>query len=247
MQREQLTGITITGADASLPFSWYQAMSQRFPWLEWGVLLSSQAGEKPIYPPLGWVQHWTHKAHHAKMQASLHLCGRFMRSAVQSELAPGVTMLFGLVRRVQLNMKPGEYVPHRIAQFARGLPTGTGVVLQHRGPWEDRILATEGAVKHLFDKSGGRGREAVDEWPPPPEGVEVGYAGGIGPEVIGRALTWLEKYPEARVWLDMEGRMRTRDGNLAPHAVMEVCERVDEWLEGSPALRAPCVQATARN
>jgi hypothetical protein len=69
-------------------------------------------------------------------------------------------------------------------------------------------------VSMLVDESKGTGL-AASSWPgPPPEGYEVGYAGGIGPGNIRRVLQEVREAAQGRrFWVDMETGLRsTKDG-----------------------------------
>ena len=71
-----------------------------------------------------------------------------------------------------------------------------------------------GNITYLFDRSEGGGVEGIEDWPPPPNlatVVRLGYAGGLGPHNIDRALAVAANWPEAcKLWFDMEGNIRTK-------------------------------------
>ena len=88
-------------------------------------------------------------------------------------------------------------------------------------------------LEYLYDKSGGRGQSSFHQWPEPSGTLErMGYAGGIGPDTIDNALKFVERYPEHRLWIDMENRVRTEDGYLDLDKVRQVCERTWPNVQG---------------
>ena len=96
------------------------------------------------------------------------------------------------------------------------------VILQHRGPWSE-IPVDHPRIEYLFDLSEGRGEEGFEHWPDPPEDRRVGYAGGLGPHNITRALEFAKGHPKARIWFDMERNVRDQDYRLDLDMVREVC------------------------
>ena len=42
-----------------------------------------------------------------------------------------------------------------------------------------------------------------------PKETRLGYAGGLGPGSMDRAKAFADRYPGTRMWMDMEGRVRT--------------------------------------
>ena len=80
-------------------------------------------------------------------------------------------------------------------------------------------------IEYLFDESGGRGKRGdwPDPWPVLP-GMRCGYAGGLGPDNVDEALEFVERHPDARIWLDMESGVRTNDW-MDLEKVEAVCQK----------------------
>lgn len=84
----KLLTVTITGASDDVDPHELIELSQQYPWLEWGILLSSSAaGIKPRYPSLHWLaklqttlgtEEFPRRNHGCRLAA--HLCGDTMRS-----------------------------------------------------------------------------------------------------------------------------------------------------------------------
>jgi hypothetical protein len=94
------------------------------------------------------------------------------------------------------------------------------VITQEHGANEGVSLALK-APNHqvLFDASGGRGIE-TSEWLPPLDGKICGFAGGLGPETLSRALPVIKQValtnPSRSIWKPTSGTRTT--GSIWMHA-----------------------------
>src|SRR6187431_1164001 len=80
--------ITITGVDDSVSAADLIAISQRFPFVEWGVLFSrSTHGTRPRYPSSSWLTTNIPALAAAGVQLSAHLCGGWVRAMVVGDFA----------------------------------------------------------------------------------------------------------------------------------------------------------------
>ena len=168
-------------------------------------------------------------------KTSIHLCRAFAREALKGPVQGNITAdIVDGFDRVQLNLHADNFTPKvnhaelisgakRIAQFADSI-TPDRMILQHRVAWAHVPILHE-KIEYLYDQSQGGGIDGIDGWPrPSPDLPRMGYAGGIGPDTIGRAMDFVRKHPQSHMWLDMEGRIRTTDGYLDLDAVEAVCE-----------------------
>lgn len=65
-------------------------------------------------------------------------------------------------------------------------------------------------VVMLVDESKGTGVLA-SSWPSPPDGYDIGYAGGIGPGNVKKVLEDIQNVAAGReVWIDMESSLRSK-------------------------------------
>ena len=214
--------LTFTGVDAKTDLDRLVEIAEKYPRVEFGILVGSQSSEDDhgIFPPLRLVRLFRRISEWPEIKAAIHLCGRWSREVMSAYGPPGATYAlckgFG---RVQINLH-GDYFNPRdvdvrsraVERFADNLADGdrdVRVILQHRAPWS-KVPVEHPRVEYLFDRSAGAGRAAFDEWPEP-ESAETryGYAGGIGPDTIGEAMAFVNRWPAVSMWLDMEGRVRT--------------------------------------
>ena len=220
--------LTFTGIDERTGLEEIREISARYPRAEFAVLVGSQTGQgNPLFPPWETVRQLRNLG--PGVRTAIHLCGSNARQAAGEEtLSNSLQLLCAGFGRIQVNLHPDGDDPRRVEVQTAGIKrfaerTGTGsVILQHRGPWET-IPVEHVRIEYLFDLSEGSGQEGFEHWPPPPAGRRVGYAGGLGPHNIRRALEFLGQHPEAPVWLDMERNIRTEDYWLDLGKVREVC------------------------
>lgn len=198
--------VTITGADDRTEPDKLLRLSNRFPFVEWGILCSNKRAGTPRYPSVAWtlgfmnaVQVWDHKA-----KTALHLCGENARAF----MAPSHPLAIGPCR-IQVN----GFDPDMAEGMARPRLTEE-IILQCRS--EETLQAVADFAKRrsglmpsiLYDVSGGRGIEPA-RWPRAPLGIRMGYAGGITPDNVLDALRDIG--PVEPTWIDMESGVRTDD------------------------------------
>ena len=210
--------------------------------VEFGVLVGSHSGESDhgIFPPLHIVRAVKSLRQDYGVQVAIHLCGRYARMVMQDGGAPDeVYDLCNGFSRVQVNLHGDSFNPGRIAVAAQAVRRFADtvqcqrIILQHRSDWQ-HIPVFHEKVEYLFDKSEGGGRAAFEEWPAPsPHLQRMGYAGGIGPETIEKAIGFARAFPEANLWFDMKGRIRF-SGWLDLDAVDMVCDIYRRYTERQP-------------
>ena len=229
--------ITFTGIDARTDLAEVKSLAHEYPWAEFGVLIGSHTGKEDlgIFPPLDVAK----ALGDMEIMSALHLCGKWARTvAGEDSTAADRTYIYELSHafdRVQVNLHGDEInssmvnVRERHIRHFANYTDASRVILQHRGEWMD-IPTCHPKVEYLFDLSEGRGLASFSEWPDPPEnGSRVGYAGGLGPHNIQKAIEFAETNANAPIWFDMEGRIRT-DGHFDLAKVRSVCEQIEPQM-----------------
>ena len=219
--------VTFTGIDERTDLERAARIGAQYGWAEFAVLAGSRTGQERRFPGHDVLHRMSRLQEETGTRTAIHLCGRWSRRLLAREYVAVADACVGF-GRVQVNL-PAEDRWTGIDHCAElALRSGKRVIIQHDHscPAPDRW--TVFGVDRLWDPSGGTGRETIDEWPPPPAGSTArhGYAGGLGPENIGRAVEFAERFPDARIWLDMESGVRTGDDWLDLDAVEAVCEQV---------------------
>ena len=218
--------ITFTGIDERTDLNGLERLALKYPRAEFAVLADSRTGgEDPLYPPLETVM----ELKSALPRTAVHLCGQYAREAAGE--GPESGMLTSICRgfgRVQVNLPPAaRHSPeekrrlYSLGKFIDRTDAET-VILQHTGPWRE-TPTDDIRFEYLHDVSGGEGREDMTDWPDPPRHRRAGYAGGLGPHNIVRALEFVETHPTANVWLDMQSGIRDPENRLDPGMIELVC------------------------
>lgn len=230
--------VTFTGVDGKTDLAEVASIAKEYPFAEFGVLVGSQTGaDNPIFPALSVVMFLKALPFH---QTAIHLCGKYARYAAAEPIEAGRAFvrrveLFGICHgfgRIQVNLHPDgdglgkvQMDPERLTGFVES-SLAHRVILQHRSTWE-LIPLEYPSVEYLFDRSEGAGIEGFEAWPAPPkDGKRVGYAGGLGPHNIGKAIAFAGEHSESPVWFDMERNVRSPDYFMDLQKVRAVCEQV---------------------
>ena len=199
-----LVSVTITGADDAVSPSQLVTLSNRFPFVEWGVLFSEKRTGTPRYPSIGWIE----AVSISGVSLSAHLCGFVAKEAGEGRIRAPLVSRFG---RIQIN----GYGPSMLSGICRlAVSLRAEFVLQCKSPEglqrtaHDASVLARGSV--LFDPSGGEGL-APFAWPAAPSGCRIGFTGGIGP---GTVETTVAEIVVANpllgpFWIDMESGVRT--------------------------------------
>lgn len=221
-----LDRVTITGADDSVEVEALIDLTNKYPFVEWGILFSAKHQGGPRYPSESWLQKLNGNARYLP-GLSAHLCGKWVRDIVEEgepswwKAFPALSKRF---ERVQLNFH-GQY--HKAGRGFVGaikrLPNEE-FILQHDGVNDATILelGAKLPVVPLFDRSGGAGVVPA-AWPAPIWKYQ-GYAGGLGPENIEDEIhRILDVVGDSRIWIDMETRVRTSNDEVFDLAKVESC------------------------
>lgn len=215
-----LNRVTITGADDSVDPRELIELSKRFPFVEWGILLSASNMSSMRYPSLHWIAKFcdacSESTDHTAI--SFHVCGRWVRDICAGNWTPLFTNIGPMLdcgRRIQLNFHAYE---HLLGE--RFMSAANDRSKEH--DWQ-LIFQCDGVNDHLvsiaydfgmnavplYDKSGGAGVIPAD-WPSAMKGIYSGYAGGLGPENLADEIPKIEQAANGGTyWIDMETKVRS--------------------------------------
>ena len=217
----------LCGADDSVDPALLGLISEKYPFVEWGVLFRPDKEGEPRYATMGWVREKLHPVF-LQSNGSLRLAAHFCGVRVNEVLSGDDTFVREIAalgfRRIQINATavngvdtsnlPGA-VPIVAALMAKNL--GVEFIIQRSDETEPlwgglaALADSPGGPKNmsmLFDESKGTGK-MLASYTPPPAAYEIGYAGGIGPKNIGEVLDLAIAAGQGRsVWIDMESRLR---------------------------------------
>lgn len=229
----RLDRVTITGADDSVRPGDLFALSRRYPFVEWGILIRPH-GCGPRYPSAPWVFDLNCMAVRNTMRLSLHVCGAYVRHLLIGDNTFPYWMA-DCCQRVQLNFRPERNTcyPDKFLSALEELQCERRrqFIFQIDGTRGNRhmesVMGDVDAVP-LFDISGGRGI-VPGKWPEPRysngyEPIYHGYAGGLGPENLAEELPKIAAaVGNCRIWIDMETRVRSADDRIFDLEKAERC------------------------
>ena len=235
--------ISIAGADDAVRPETLAALSDRFPFVEWGILFSRPETVRERYPSLDWIRELTalsrRRATNQPLNLSLHLCARAALKTIRGdwEAQSEYRDIFAGFQRFQLNAdytKSRKYLPN-LPTALRELSSSGQIIVQLTGePLNEEVaqnLADAGLdVAFLFDGSGGWGK-TPESWRAA-EGRDCGYAGGLNPENLEAAIPQIKAAAgDARVYLDLESGARDADNRFDVAKVERILEIVAPHIE----------------
>lgn len=218
--------VSIAGVDDGVKPSELQALTEEFPFVEWGVIFTrNSCGLRPRYPSLRWMA----ELDEYSLPVCMHLSGKIVRKVAPADgpvdfkpIYTAISLLESL-KRIQLNLSP--YVPDwathqtELDSFANAnnlsfiLQTGTFDHPSVRaGTWDAGASNPDywTAISFLHDASGGKG--LIGEFEAPVKGAFTGYAGGISPENLTETMDRIYATGiDQPFWIDMESGVRTED------------------------------------
>lgn len=239
--------VTITGADNSIEPKALIELSQKFPFVEWGILLSeSQCGGKR-FPGQPWVKQ-LYKECSAFVSApqiirvSAHICGKWVGQFLKAQECD-FRMFLGdaiyMFKRIQINT---HAQPHQVNRDVRAMLKQSfrykQIIIQFDGVNEclyDLFKNWHVDVRPLYDLSGGAGI-VPDKWCKPIDEY-TGYAGGLGPDNLKEQLQKIESVVgDKTIWIDMETQIRSDNDMLFDLKKVRKClEIVQEYTDVNKA------------
>lgn len=210
-----LERVSLTGADDAVSIADLARLSEQYPFVEWALLYVPHRQGVPRNPSQSWRQDFFEAQ--LPGYSAVHLCGRLAFEELLLGTLPAEVLK---ADRLQLNInarKPDFTDSQVLDVFRRAMELGPEIILQyHTGSAAliQRFLGELGPDDRtrahvLLDESKGTGRVLGSVCAPPElDGVYCGFAGGLGPENISRALSAIE-LGGREYWADMESGIRT--------------------------------------
>ena len=234
-----ITKVTVTGADDSVDPSELLDLQARFPFAEFGILVSekySLASGAVRFPSKRWLQLLI-GACGGKMNLSCHICGRWVDDLLGGTF-PDFTKISDWFRysfqRFQVNT---HGVPRRIAfealnEIVDALRVESKNVIFQIDSVNNIIPMIERlqTVEALFDLSHGAG-VLPPAWPTPIDRVSCGYAGGLSPENVEEQIQKIISVSNGKeFWIDAETKLRD-GGNFDLDKVAAFLEKAKPWVK----------------
>lgn len=204
----KINRVTITGADDKINIKDLIELTEKYPFVEWGILFSSGREGTQRYPSHKWIKEIVE----TDLPLSAHFCGWWAKQVLEEENYSLIRQAEGF-SRIQLNYnfaRSRGWKLDNLIEYAKDSPKD--IILQVNKSNAPIIteLKVPKAINFLYDASGGRG--TVIERIEAPFDNYTGYAGGLAVENIDHICN-LIKITELddTVWIDLESGARTNN------------------------------------
>jgi len=242
--------VTLTGADDSVQPGELFDLSKKYPFVEWGILLSRNQRGKPRFPSADWLDVLGTDYHllseqKAAANFSLHLCGGYVRDFCRGfdDFASDIgDDLFQIFKRIQINTHgvQHDWNVEDVAQLIARYPDKE-YIFQLDGYEENErnakalvLIYKCTNVSFLLDRSHGAGLSPKSWDAPHLSEPNFGFAGGMGPDNVKDSLIEVSKIVKATnhfkgdYWIDMETKVRSVNLDLEDIFDLKQCEQVLE-------------------
>jgi len=212
--------VTVTGADDSVWPEELIPIAKKYPFVEFGILLSKNQQGGSRFPSRSWLEElyllWVEK----KLTLSGHLCGEWVRDLCLGD--PSFFEEFGFIwdmfERFQLNFhaEPHSIDNDKLYKILRQKLVSKPVIFQMDSVNEGIYHSLRGRsgiqVFPLFDLSGGAG--LVPKTWPKQLNTYCGYAGGLSPANLQREMGRISEVATGPIWIDAETLLRSEDDKV---------------------------------
>jgi hypothetical protein len=216
--------VTITGADDTVSPADLILISQRFPFVEWGILMNGKSWGGARFPSVEFINNLCRAVGSSPVpiNLSMHLCGKIVQDilAGNSEFIDSIPgYIWSKFQRIQLNTHGREHHFNNLgAALLKKHADKTWIIQYDDVNNHVLTLCWQRDVENiaiLYDVSHGAGL-SPQQWPSAHLNVLCGYAGGLGPDNLKTEIPKIHSAATDRFenrnnvyWIDMETKVRT--------------------------------------
>jgi hypothetical protein len=226
MIKKVITKVTVTGADNSIAPSDLIEIHNKYPFVEFGILLSRRSMGNSRFPSSDWIKGLIETCSDTQLIFSGHICGAWVREILMGQwpvselfdIHPGIGNFFS---RWQINThaQQHEFTPWGIQQLLIMADVydqkiifqfdNINIDIIKQGIWHCH-RRKKNIMQALFDVSHGAGILPAS-WPRPLDDIKCGYAGGLSPQNIKEQLEKIiPLLGDKTIWIDAETHLRSR-------------------------------------
>ncbi len=240
MAREMIKVVTVTGADDSVRPEELIPIVERYPFVEFGILLSKKQQGGNRFPSRNWLEElyllWRRK----KFALSGHLCGKWVRDLCLGDASffEDFGYTWKMFERFQLNFhaEPHSIDIDKLCKIFRERLDSKSIIFQMDGVNERAYHSLVGRwgiqVSPLFDLSGGTGL-VPKAWPKQFNvyNAYCGYAGGLAPANLQKEMGRISEVATGPIWIDAETLLRSEDNKVFQiETVRQFLEEARPWV-----------------
>lgn len=227
----KITKVTMTGADNSIAPEKLFEITRKYPFVEWGILVSRNSQGNNRFPSKLWMDKLALEKYY--LDLSCHLCGTYVKEILMgsTRFINELGDIWKRFSRVQINTHGihHQYDKHGLIQVLTE-HSDKEFIFQYDNVNKQIVDAVSPSCKNisaLFDLSHGAGI-LPKEWVKPLEGIKCGYAGGLSPENVQQQIKLIEqKVGDGEIWIDMETQIRSNNDQqfdlVKVEKVLEIC------------------------
>jgi hypothetical protein len=207
--KKYIKTVTITGASDDTSQEEMREVQQKYPFVEWGILVSRYAaGRQKRFPSMDWVNQLD-----SSLNLSAHLCGGWVDEILLGEVEADLRHILNMpFKRVQINT---HGIPHQCASDLMQVLhdyRNTQFIFQYdivnKHIAEHAIVNGYTNISALHDLSHGAG-VLPEKWDGPLD-IYTGYAGGLSPANLEEQLQRIDEVVgDKHIWIDAETHLRT--------------------------------------
>ncbi len=229
----KITKVTMTGADDSINPEQLFEITRKYPFVEWGILVSRNSQGNNRFPSKDWMNKLA-SLDKNQLSLSCHLCGTYVKEILMgsTRFIAELGDIWKHISRVQINTHgvPHQYDKQGLIQVLKE-HSNIEFIFQYDVVNKQIVEAVSPECKNisaLFDLSHGAG-VLPKEWVEPLEGIKCGYAGGLSPQNVDGQIKLIEKkVGDNEIWIDMETKIRSNNDLLFDIvkvlSVLEICK-----------------------
>lgn len=217
----KLKYVTMTGADDGTDITHLLELSKEFPFVEWGLLVSTKTDYRPRMPSPQWIYQLLTAAEFDDINLSLHICGKPVRDMLMGVFHERLTWLLSeRFQRFQINThaEKHEWDYNGITLIRSfGLKPIFQIDGINESLFDECCEDNVPQLQAIFDLSHGAG-VLPKSWPKVygednnGDEIHCTYAGGLGPENLSEQLKRIADVAgENTVSIDMETRVRSNN------------------------------------
>lgn len=226
--------VTLTGADNSIDPKQLIELSRKYPFVEWGILVSGKRFGTGRFPSMDWMLRLSDLLvmyPEVKVNLACHLCGQYVRDLLNANWAAmdeQMKDVWHIFQRVQINThgQPHSYNMGFFDFVGHWGRSGKEFILQYDTANYHLLVDAAYTAKNvstLYDMSHGAGT-LPSQWPQSHKVFKNGYAGGLGPANVEQELHRIAQAAgNSPFWIDMETKIRSNADELFD---LEKCREV---------------------